>query len=45
MAKINKLKREARAVIAAFDPNADFEETVLKLAAIGFGIESALKNA
>ena len=39
---MNKLKNEARAIIENYDPKADFEETILKLASIGYKMEEAM---
>ena len=39
------LKREVRAVIAAYDPKADFDETVFRLAAIGYCMIDVLAKA
>ena len=38
---MNKLKNKARAIIENYDPKADFEETILKLASIGYKTEEA----
>ena len=41
---MNKLKNEARAIIENYDPKADFEETILKLASIGYKMEEAMMH-
>ena len=41
---MNKLKNEARAIIENYDPKADFEETILKLASIGYKMEEAIMH-
>lgn len=42
MNEIEKLKEEARAVIAAYDKGGDFDAVVNRLAAIGHALEDAL---
>ncbi len=44
MNEIEKLKAEARAVIAAYKKGDDFEAVVNRLAAIGYKLEDALKR-
>ena len=41
---MNKLKNKARAIIENYDPKADFEETILKLASIGYKMEEAMMH-
>ena len=41
---MNKLKNEARAIIENYDPKADCEETILKLACIGYKMEEAMMH-
>ena len=41
---MNKLKNEARAIIENYNPKADFEETILKLASIGYKMEEAMMH-
>lgn len=41
---MNKLKDEARAIIENYNPEADFEETILKLASIGYKMEEAMMH-
>ena len=41
---MNKLKNEARAIIENYDPKADFEETIRKLASIGYKMEEAMMH-
>ena len=41
---MNKLKNEARAIIENYDPKSDFEETILKLASIGYKMEEAMMH-
>jgi hypothetical protein len=43
--EMEMLKREVRAVIAAYDPKADFDETVFKLAAIGYRMMDVMTKA
>ena len=44
MNKLEKLREEVRAIVAAYDPAEDFEITVHKLAAIGFAMEDAMRE-
>ena len=41
---MNELKREVREIIDSYDPNVDFEETILKLASIGYKMEEAMMH-
>lgn len=41
---MNKLKDEARAIIENYNPEVDFEETILKLASIGYKMEEAMMH-
>lgn len=41
---MNKLKDEARAIIENYNPEADFEATILKLASIGYKMEEAMMH-
>lgn len=36
-----KLRAEARAILAAYTPDGDFEETVMRLASVGYRMEAA----
>ena len=45
MSEIEKLRNDAREVIAAYKPGDDIEEAVSRLAAIGYALEDALKRA
>ena len=42
---MNQLRAEARAVLAAYTPDGDFNETIDKLAAIGYRMEGLGKAA
>ena len=41
---MNKLKDEARAIIENYNPEADFEATILKFASIGYKMEEAMMH-
>lgn len=41
---MNELKREVNAIIDNYDPDADFEDTILKLASIGYKMEEAMMH-
>ncbi|MGN0852376.1 MAG: hypothetical protein ACI4Q3_03260 [Kiritimatiellia bacterium] len=41
---MNKLKNEVRAIIENYDPKANFEETLLKLASIGYKMEETMMH-
>ena len=45
MNEINKLREEARGVIAGYCAGGDFDAAVARLAAIGYALEDALKRA
>ena len=45
MNEINKLREEARGVIAAYKKGDDFDVFVNRLASIGYALEDALKRA
>lgn len=42
---MNELKREVRDIIDNYDPDADFEDTILKLASVGYRMEEAMARA
>ena len=39
---MNELKREVNAIIDNYDPNVDFEDTILKLASVGYRMEETI---
>ena len=41
---MNKLKNEVRAIIENYNPKADFEETLLKLASVGYKMEETMMH-
>ena len=41
---MNELKQEVNAIIDNYDPDADFEDTILKLASIGYKMEEAMMH-
>ena len=45
MNEIEKLREEARAIVAAYNPEEDFELITMQLADIGFRLEAALRKA
>ena len=45
MNEIEKLRNEARSVIAAYNKVDDFDAVVTRLAAIGYALEDALTRA
>lgn len=45
MNEINKLREEARSVIAAYKKSDDFDAVVTRLASIGYALEDALARA
>ena len=45
MNEINKLRKEARSVIAAYKKGDDFDAVVTRLASIGYALEDALARA
>ena len=41
---MNKLRNEVRAIIENYNPKADFEETLLKLASVGYKMEETMMH-
>ena len=45
MNEIEKLREEVNAIVAAYNPEEDFELVTMRLADIGFRLEDALRRA
>ena len=42
---MNELKHEVREIIDNYDPDADFEDTILNLASVGYRMEETMARA